>query len=230
MKKFFLPIITALILIVGTAGMTNTALASEYGTIFGGNNYDYSGWIALEMKSGLILNDDLGVFFGTKGGLLINQTFTIGLGAYGLLPFQRVHRKDNIDIDIDIDKTPYAHMGYGGLYLEYIVSPRNAVNVSISCLLGGGSIGYSYDFVNDSEGYYKDHVGDPILIAEPGLAVGFNITKWMKVELGGSYKFITAIEEEGDLLSPDNFRNFTGNIGFKFGWFGSSQEFNEAVD
>ncbi len=217
MKRFFYIFLATLFM----TGMTSSVFAGEYGTIFGGQNAEYSGWGGFEMKGGPVFDDEFGLFLGGKGGLLINQSFTIGLAGYGLVPFHRVR------IYEDPADNPKAYMGYGGLYLEYTVAPRSPINASFSCLLGGGGIGYSYDFISDYDGTYKDYVTDPILVAEPGISVGLNVTKWLKVEIGGSYKFITAIDEDGDFLEAEDFRGFTGNVGFKFGWFGSSKDFNK---
>jgi hypothetical protein len=110
--------------------------------------------------------------------------------------------------------------GYGGLLIEPIVMPRFPVHVSFPILFGAGGIArsrvtnfdYPYDytdvFVEDAEAF---------LVAEPGVEIEFNVARWMRLGIGGTYRFTTSLEPSGFSSNPLN--GFTGGLSLKFGKF-----------
>lgn len=214
MKKFLYLCTFAMVMLL----LSNDLYAqdTEYKTIFNTKEASLSGWGAFDIKAGQVLGDEIGMYMGGKGGLLINNTFTIGLAGYGLLPFHRLESVVNIN-----NENPYLFFGYGGLYLEYIIKPMNAVHINANCIIGGGGAGYIYAVYrsNRYDGYDEyDYVTDPVFVIEPGINMGVNLTKWFRIDVGGSYRFVNVIEDY-DIVSEDDLKGFSGNISFKFGLF-----------
>lgn len=110
--------------------------------------------------------------------------------------------------------------GYGGLLIEPIIMPKFPVHVSFPIILGAGGIArsrftdldYPYDytdvFIEDAEAF---------LIAEPGIEIEFNVARWMRLGVGGTYRFTTSVEPSGFTSNPLN--GFTGGLSLKFGMF-----------
>ncbi len=146
------------------------------------------------------LNDDFAVLVGGHGGLIINRTFVIGGGGYGLA--------NHIDVI-----TPEHHLldfGYGGIIFEYIISSRKLFHLSIHSLIGGGSLCYR-------EYYYDPWYDDMFFVAEPGVDLMLNISRHFRMGLGGSYRFVYGVDlanlSDADISGP------SASLTFKFGLF-----------
>ncbi len=138
MRRFF---IVAFIL-----ALTGTAFAQDKTLL--GDEIDSGGYGAVVVKYGRILGAD-GIFVGGQGGWVINHSFVLGGGGYGLAN----------QVPVDESGCPYLGFGYGGLLLEYIISPRELVHGSIQCLIGAGGVSYSEQWqCGDSYSYESDEV------------------------------------------------------------------------
>ncbi len=135
--------------------------------------------------------DEFGVLIGGRGGWIINDSFVIGAGGYGLV------NEENFDDFFDDDGNRWELlMGYGGLELEYIVRPHEVAHVSLSVLIGaGGTMWERYGGPHD----WEDDV-DAFFVTEPGLNAIVNVTKHLRIGFGGSYRFVGDVE----LISLDN--------------------------
>jgi hypothetical protein len=154
--------------------------------------------------------------FGAGGtfAMIANHGLAIGFSGKGFFtePYEKIPGSN----------TSYSYTGgYGGFLIEPIIMPKFPVHVSFPILLGGGAIAkstlinynYPYDyteiFVDDAEAF---------LIAEPGMELEFNVTRWMRMGLGASYRFTTNLESNSSFESnPMN--GFTGGFSIKFGKF-----------
>lgn len=212
----------AMVLFVFGANI-NTVFAQdsrgEYQSIFGSGPTTVSGWGAFEMKTGQILSDELGLWLGGKGGLLINETFTVGLAGYGLIPYHRVEVEDRLN-------DPYLEFGYGGLYLEYAIMPRKAVHFNANCIIGAGAAGlldnlYDDDWDDWDREYDRAYDVEPVFVVEPGVNVGVNFTKWFRVDIGASYRYVHNFDTHKRFENSD-LSGVSGNIAFKFGGFTDS--------
>jgi len=155
--------------------------------------------------------DAIGV--GGTFAMIANHSLAIGFSGKGFFtePFE-VSSGSNISYN-------YAG-GYGGLLIEPIIFPKYPVHVSFPILLGAGGIaksmltnyGYPYEYahvyVEDAEAY---------LIAEPGLDVEFNVTRWMRISLGCTYRITSSLQPSSFKSNPMN--GFTGGLSMKFGKF-----------
>lgn len=136
------------------------------------------------------------VLVGLRGGIIINRSFVLGLAGYGLASDVGVTWYDNRHLDF----------GYGGLFLEYVNRPHKLVHVSVHSLLGGGGLKYRHDRYDDA-----------VFVFEPGLDVTLNITKHIRMGIGGSYRMVHDVDL--DRLINNDISGPSASLIFKFGKF-----------
>jgi hypothetical protein len=149
--------------------------------------------------------------FGGTFAIIANHGLAIGITGNGFFtePFETTHGS-NINYS-------YAG-GYGGLLIEPILFPKYPVHVSFPILLGAGGIGrsvytdyyYSYDNI-----YFEN--AEAFMIAEPGMELEFNVARWMRLSIKGTYRITTPLETTNFESNPMN--GFTGGFSLKFGKF-----------
>jgi hypothetical protein len=184
-------------------------------------------------------NDEMGLFVGGRGGWIINHTFSVGAGGWGLVSNNRVKdysqvvhfwgydslgRWDEID---KIDSSWYiTDMGYGGIILEYIYNSHKIVHLTGSLLIGAGSMAYNNEpntQRNNNMMYeYNDNVSfdrkrSDFFVLEPALNAEFNIASWFRINTGVSYRFVTSLDMPKTTNSQIS--GLSGNIILKFGRF-----------
>ncbi len=144
------------------------------------------------------VNQSFGFFLGGRGGWILNESFVIGGGGYGLTN-QNHYLVEALT------------MGYGGLDLEYVVRPNELVHVSFAVLVGGGGV----RFWPDPSAFYYDSA---FFVAEPGFNLELNVTPSFRLNLGGSYRSVSSLAVPG--LTNADLSGWSGNVQFKFGKFG----------
>jgi hypothetical protein len=199
----FITLSTALLLAAAAGADEETLLSGqiEHGG-FGGPNVKFT-----EMK------DKFAVLVGGRGGWIINHSFVIGGGGYGLV-------NQNIDERfISPDTTIYMTMGYGGLELEYIASSNRLLHFSISSLIGAGGVDYIAKARSDDWEHHHYNTGavDAFFIFEPGINSELNVLRFFRVDTGVSYRFVSGISTVG--LSDNDLSGISANITLKFGKF-----------
>lgn len=150
---------------------------------------------------------------GGTFAMIANHGIAIGISGTGF--FSEPYEVSNIN------HTSHSYAGgYGGILIEPILFPKYPVHVSFPILLGGGGIArsilynyyYPYEytelFVEDAEAF---------LIAEPAVEIEFNVARWLRLGLRGSYRLTTIFEPSGFDSNPLN--GFTGGFSLKFGKF-----------
>lgn len=119
-----------------------------------------------------------------RGGWIINHTFVLGGGGYGLTT--------HVDSDTLGDGTVRRlDMGYGGVEMEYLADLFRLIHWSASLLLGAGAVSY-----RDTSGNVVPENGDAFFIAEPGAYAVRNVTEFFRLAAGASYRFTSAIALE----------------------------------
>jgi hypothetical protein len=192
-------------------------------TLFGSGPVKSGGYGAPEIKLTTINGGDMGLLVGGKGGWIVNSCFSIGGGGYGLVTSHKIadYKMAPQYPSTSKDSTAYLQMGYGGLILEYINSSDDVIHFTISALIGGGMANYSekaYSYNNHNyNDNYHSNVVTPIVVFEPGATVDINITKFMRIGLGASYRMVW----QTDLPATKNsdLSGVSGNLSFKFGKF-----------
>jgi hypothetical protein len=218
MKKHLF-ILTALLLwsvIVTAQTETNSTTDNrqDMQTLFGSTQH-IGWWVSPDFAWTQIDSKDA-FLGGLSGGIIVNHVFSIGVAGYGIMNssnFRYSGIMDNADV--------YLYGGYGGLKLEYRLFGLNMVNVGFPLLIGGGAVTYSTwgpDNWNHSQGN-MDYVyaWDSFFAIEPGVVVGINILKFMRLDAGVSYRYAPGIDlpqTNSDLLNTLNV-----NMSLKFGRF-----------
>lgn len=110
--------------------------------------------------------------------------------------------------------------GYMGLHLEPILYGRQKFSISFPLMLGGGAITilkYNEDGTLTERNFNKEkQIIDEFLIAEPGVNVLYNISRFLQIEAGIRYRISTNYELE---VFKDNINGFSAGMGLKMGIF-----------
>ena len=158
---------------------------------------------------------------GGRAAWVINHHLAIGLAGRS---FFNNLKKSTINSEY------FLAGGYGGLFVEPIIAPHSPVHVSFPVLFAVGGLSAQYGNVWKNN-YYNDNYYDTdvFLAVEPGLEVEFNIVKFMRIAIGGKYRFTNGVllqykyYDNNDLIVKDIPTNaldsFIFDINFKFGWF-----------
>ena len=151
------------------------------------------------------IDGKFGLLIGGRGGWIMNHTFVIGAGGYGLV--------NQIDANYFFEgKLIPLTMGYGGFEMEYIYSSNSLVHFSIYLLLGGG--GLTYKELND---WKSPQVSDNFWVAEPAVNIELNISSFFRISAGVGYRFVSDVNL-GNLTNSD-IAGIEGLLTFKFGKF-----------
>jgi hypothetical protein len=170
-----------------------------------GSEFHSGGYGGPEVRIGPMLGTS-GVFVGGRGGWVINHTFMIGGGGYGLVNDVRVK-------DITIGGQPaYLGFGYGGMCLEFTGNSEKLIHYTIGVMIGGGGVEYRDSLYN-----FKDHNWDAVFVLEPSLGVEMNVTNFFRLGLGASYRYVSGVNTFG--LTNKELSDATGTITLKFGTF-----------
>jgi len=166
---------------------------------------------------------------GIRGGVVLGHSFTFGIAGYGFITEQFQNPT--------LSESNYYQMagGYGGLLLETIVLPLKPVHISIPVIMGAGGISYfrSYNFHDsyDWEDYaFSDLAHDVFFVIEPGIEIDINMLKFMRISLGGSYRYTTDVDlktyvdfdgilSQETLAQNDILNGWNAYLTFKFGAF-----------
>ena len=166
---------------------------------------------------------------GIRAGVVLGHSFTLGFGGYGFITEQFQNPV--------LNESNYYQLagGYGGILMEAIVLPMQPVHISIPVIFGAGGLSYfrSYNFHDsyDWDSYdYSDIDHDAFFVIEPGIELDVNMLKFMRISLGGSYRFstdvslTTYVNDNGtlteEILAPDDIMNgWNVYLTFKFGKF-----------
>lgn len=150
------------------------------------------------------------LFFGGRGGWIINHRFVLGGGGFALVT--RVPPPAGAP---DIGEDLRTEFGYGGLWLEYIFLPNRLVHGSIGTLLGGGSVAYSR--IRRIERQDRQVESDVVFVAEPVISAEMNISRFLRFSAGVGYRYVGSVNLTG--LRKEDVSGFTGSVMLKFGRF-----------
>jgi len=162
----------------------------------------FSGYGAPEVQL-CYIDDQVRVFTGGRGGLIINDQFVIGGAGYGMTS----------SLSTTIDGEPKrVRLGYGGLLLEWYFFPKSLIHISAGTLIGAGGVG-AFRHGSHSE----DDMADDCFVLQPEINLFINLTKYCRVGIGGNYRFVEGLDKSG--LSDNVYRRFSATIMVQFGKF-----------
>jgi hypothetical protein len=174
--------------------------SAQEATVLGGHVENGAfGGPALKVTS---VNGENAVLTGARGGWIVNHSFVLGVGAYGLVTNVKANTTDPVH--------QYVDMGYGGLELEYVLRSNDLVHLSAGLLVGGGGMEYEDDDRPDVSRL-------SFFVLEPSVSANLNVTRFFRVSAGVSYRYVTglksALSTDSDLSAP------AAMVTFKFGKF-----------
>lgn len=157
-----------------------------------GRNVVYSGWFLGLPMAATEIHDIATTMPGFVGGIVLSDGSRIGFKAHGA--FLRSARA------IDAGTGPEMcdlRAGYGGPFVSPALFGTKAVHVALPLLAAMGNASYisqtEYETVDeDGERDFDRRVLDESTFfnLEPGIAVEVNMTRFVKIAVGGSYRFL----------------------------------------
>jgi len=174
------------------------------------------GYGALDVKYSEVYKDN-SMLVGAHGGIIVNQHFILGLGAYGL---SSVNRFDGIDPNEEL----YLYGGYGGLMIGYTIAPKEVIHISFPVLIAGGGFqvsdrNYFNEYANDEIRLDHEIERSTALVIEPGVEIEINITKFFRLGIGGSYRMVKGVSLERNNITNNDLSNWSTHASLKFGKF-----------
>jgi len=147
-----------------------------------------------------------GFLVGGRIGWIINRTFAVGGGGYGLLNNVRARTPGP-------DGERYMNMGYGGVEFEYIHNYDEMLHYTFYTLIGAGGVGYRH----------HDHSDDVIdwsrvfFVLEPGANFELNVMEIFRFAFGISYRYVSGLNT--GIANDEQLSGISGVLMFKFGRF-----------
>ncbi len=184
-------------LLVAGFGMKLALLAQEDRprALFNDSAAITGGFIDMSIRYTDVLGTDA-VFLGFSGGVVLNHSWNIGLGAV----FSTSVIKNPVYEQYLLDSTTTdtqggleLKVGYGGLYVEPVLYHRSVVHIALPILIGAGGVNYSYPAPNGSNSQRNRIEGQAFFVVEPGVEVEVTIVRGFRVGLGGSYLYTSEL-------------------------------------
>ncbi|MFZ5432264.1 MAG: hypothetical protein ACOZB3_00675, partial [Calditrichota bacterium] len=129
--------------------LTATILRAGEQTILGTGPIEHGGYGAIDLKFTSI-EDKFGVLVGGKAGWIINHTFVLGAGGWGLARESKLDPRYN---SVWGERLRYA-VGYGGIILGFVGRSDKVIHPTFDLLIGGGALSFYYDQYSHD---YEDH-------------------------------------------------------------------------
>jgi len=198
-------IMKTIVVLVGVLLLASPLLAQEEETLLKGT-IESGGFGGPVVKIGS-LNGESGVLVGGRGGWIINHTFILGGGGYGLVNNVRARV-------LGPRGERYLAFGYGGLELEYVPEWNKLIHVSFMTLVGGGGVGWRD---TQAEAVPREEESDAFFILEPAANVTLNVTPYFRISAGVSYRYVTGVNSAAS--SNSELSGPSGVLTFRFGTF-----------
>jgi len=200
-----------------TAGFLSTPLlaappdsTSTVKTIFGNEPFTSGGFGAPVLKVTAI-DGQTALFVGGRGGWVINRTFVIGGGGYGLVTHTPIAGLNGTSLQV----------GYGGGELEYILTSDEAIHASFMMLIGAGGAHMGVDSLNGGmNGWGRGHLASTtFFVLEPQVNVEINLTRWFRIGAGVSYRYTNGADMtvQQATINDASLRGVAGVLTLKFG-------------
>ncbi len=143
------------------------------------------------------INGESGLLVGGRGGWIINHTFVLGGGGYGLVTDLKTASPPSTLILPLYYTDIYINFGYGGIELEYIIQSDQLLHFSVYTLIGAGSVSFkaeeTYDLYQVDLREY-DYPTNTFFVFEPAVNAELNIVSFMRLCAGFSYRFISGVD------------------------------------
>jgi hypothetical protein len=163
------------------------------------------------------------VLIGGRGGWIVNSTFILGGGGYGMVSQLSVDSIAGVP-----GASHHVEFGYGGLILSYMMNSDKLVHLAGHVLVGAGGVSYKEYGMEDDE----HHIGgvfstsfwpsqveqhSVVFVLEPSAEVELNISEHIRAALGASYRYVSGVTVPN--LKDSDFSGAQIQFGMKFGNF-----------
>ena len=203
--------------------ITTFSFSQEINTLFKRDTskaYIIGGYGEL-MGAATQLNNDWGLSFGVKGGMILNRHLGFGPIAkinIGLWEFQGNNLNFNDSANLEL------YMGSIGLFLEYHIKMENKIHFSIpvNIMIGGVTIKEDHGFTNntafnDESIKFTDVETSGIFIIEPEINLDFNVAKFFIPSFQVGYRAVFGSQLVN--VTDSELSGIYVGIGLKFGKF-----------
>jgi hypothetical protein len=187
MKKLKLAV---LLMVLTSLTTVINAQDKEMKYLFGGKGKtSVSGFIAPIMEYSA-MGDDFAFFMGGGGAILLNQAFYFGGYGEGLTtPYEKEIVLNPLYSYKGNERIGFGH---GGLWMGYIHHSQSPIHAGISSKFGWGTINpWDENHMPNNSSELTDHV----FVILPQLEAEFNFFKWMKLNIGLGYRFVTGVDK-----------------------------------
>jgi len=106
-------------------------------------------------------------------------------------------------------------IGYGGLWLGYVVPSHKVLHLYTSLKIAGGGVGTT-DFDDDWD--FDDDPTDVVFVVVPEAGVELNVTRWMRLSGSVGYRFVDGFDGWAS-FGPKDLNAPVYNLTMRFGWF-----------
>ncbi len=192
-------------------------------TLFGKeHDIDHGGWGGPSTHFTTIMGKEA-LLVGARGGWLIDHGVSLGIAGHGLVTDVPNQKYDayRIALGDTLRRGSQFRMGYGGLLIEPLIAPMNAVHVSLPIIIGAGGCGYqTYARIPKDDDFdafqYRDDY-QAFFVVEPGIELEVNVIKLVRLGVGASYRYTTDIDLPE--TPKDALRGFNAGVTVKVGHF-----------
>ncbi len=193
-------------------GETKSEIKQNKKVVFTPGKIDHGGYLGVYNQA-TMMNGNLCNLVGGKAAWIINHSFAIGGGGYGLTyPTERAEFTGKSYNGLDTTTA----FGFGGVLFEYFIWPDRIVTIAPGIIIGGGGIEY-YNPSEMDEEKDDEKLTDSFLTVMPELNIYLNITEYVRIGAGVSYRFVNGIEQ--DTFSDSDIRGFSISISAAAGFF-----------
>jgi len=201
MKTRIIMLLFAAILMAGplSAQQMNDGGDEPFTTVFGNQSNAVGGYISLGLGN-TIINDNNAFLGQFRLAARLGHSFSIGIAGAGFSDWMYGLNHDRPGISPDGYNI---EGGYGGLLLEPVFAPKFPVHLSFPILIGAGGVAFTEDRENyDWEDWEYDNErialeSDAYFVVEPGVELEFNLSRFIRMGTGVSYRFTNAIDVDG---------------------------------
>jgi hypothetical protein len=222
LKGFHMNVFTHLITVGAfLAALATSSIAAEpdsIRTLFSSGTFTSGGFGGPVLKLTSMF-DNTSLLVGGRGAWVINRTFAIGGGGYGLVTPRTVRTGATSDLDTNYN------VGYGGGELEVILMSDDVVHFSAMTLVGAGAVSTDTRSRRMQDGEWDwDHntiTSDVFFVLEPQVNVEVNLTEWFRIAAGASYRLVNGVDTRVGTTTIGNsdLSGLSGVLTLKFGLY-----------
>jgi hypothetical protein len=180
--------------------------AEETKTLFGNSKTHIGYFIIPSCQIGEIAGS-IAVLPGIGAGIILNNKISLGINY-------RFIATENTP-DGESDTKLYLDQQYTGVKGEYSLFPEKAAHLNFQLEAGMGHTEFDLKDAYESGDVPVNDASFAYL--EPGAALEINLWKYLKLDLGAGYRFISDVTFSN--LTEKDFKGFTCSVGLKIGLF-----------